>query len=1158
MDFLDSKNLCGQTLLRLISRGNAIIAELLRLADYVPPLFKRNFAPQSKYSMIILDFQYFKSAEWYDKRIEDSGDLQDLDEEFRENYLEILSRFYKAFESVFKYMGDLNRFLEDLEEGVFIQQTMESAMQDEDGKQLMCESLFLYGVMLLTIDEKFEGEVRERMLVSFNRYCASEVARTNIDDVCKLLRSTGYSAQAGAKRPLKYPDNYFARQHVPPTFVKMLISRLRSDDIYNQSREYPDPEHRSVALATQAAMLYVILYFAPEILHTEQAKMREIVDKHFPDNWVISVYMGMTVDLIEAWDPYRAAKTALNNTIDPMNVQIQALKHIQKVPLLEKQIKGLLKEGVLHREYVLDNVPKIIHIMREANVTIRWMMMHTHVSKATTSHKRSKVVYDNIDAQGFNPKQVFFLLLNTAQYEFVLKDMFAKMLGEKQAKWDALRSEGSDRMNELSDVFGGNTPLTRVKKNVNLQEYFAKLAKDIASLNFTNSTSAGRQIIQLNKALEEVQEFHQLESSLQIRQFLQETRLSLHQMLRTINIKEEVLITIEIVADLSYAWQIIDNYTAFMQYGIKMDPTLVIKLRATFLKLASALDLPLVRIGQAGSKDLVSVSQHYSEGLVSYVRKVLQIIPETMFEILFKIIRIQTTTMRELPTRLEKDKLKDFAQLDERAQVAKLTHSISVFTEGILSMKTTLMGVVKVDPKQLLEDGIRKELVRQVAGAFDRILVFGNGKGKQNGEELQRNLITLAGTMSGYKRSFEYIQDYVNIYGLKIWQEEVSRIVNYNVEQECNSFLRTIIHDWMSVYQSKSIPIPRFEPVDGSVNFIGRLAREMLRITDCSETSYNEQMCAWYDVRTQEEVMNSKICWQLQRGVGMFGLAGLDRFFSFMIVKQLQNFQKLYVRDIIRTPKMKELLKDLATHLAPISSTPDNLELYRYGIKNSEKISIGWRAAIMKVGQIQLIRRMISQDLNFQCQFDSKHLSGALSVLNSSLLNDIEEHYQNPLKPYPGEGSPLMSETSSYLECAGISNPLAKIYVTTKKQDYFPVVVFFFALSQLQRLQFNKTVESLLAKKQGENVDGPPFVVGLITLLKQFHSTHTHRFFAYMGQYIRAQIEINTDPKNKLLPNEAVTALLLVDLFCQYSKESRKSAQVFIPEYLFDQYRTQL
>lgn len=59
----------------------------------------------------------------------------------------------------------------------------------------------------------------------------------------------------------------------------------------------------------------------------------------------------------------------------------------------------------------------------------------------------------------------------------------------------------------------------------------------------------------------------------------------------------------------------------------------------------------------------------------------------------------------------------------------------------------------------------------------------------------------LGATMDGFHRSFEYIQDYVNIYGLKIWQEEVSHIINYNVEQECNNFLRTkvsksVLNSW--------------------------------------------------------------------------------------------------------------------------------------------------------------------------------------------------------------------------------------------------------------------------------------------------------------------------------------------------------------------------
>lgn len=64
-------------------------------------------------------------------------ELQDRDEEFRENHLEILTRFYKVFESIHKYVIDLNRFLEDLEEGIYIQQTLENVLFNEDGKQLL-------------------------------------------------------------------------------------------------------------------------------------------------------------------------------------------------------------------------------------------------------------------------------------------------------------------------------------------------------------------------------------------------------------------------------------------------------------------------------------------------------------------------------------------------------------------------------------------------------------------------------------------------------------------------------------------------------------------------------------------------------------------------------------------------------------------------------------------------------------------------------------------------------------------------------------------------------------------------------------------------------------------------------------------------------------
>ena len=43
--------------------------------------------------------------------------------------------------------------------------------------------------------------------------------------------------------------------------------------------------------------------------------------------------------------------------------------------------------------------------------------------------------------------------------------MFKKMLELKREKWVENQKEGTERMQELSDVFSGTKPLTRVEKN---------------------------------------------------------------------------------------------------------------------------------------------------------------------------------------------------------------------------------------------------------------------------------------------------------------------------------------------------------------------------------------------------------------------------------------------------------------------------------------------------------------------------------------------------------------------------------------------------------------------------------------------------------------------------------------------------------------------
>jgi len=72
--------------------------------------------------------------------------------------------------------------------------------------------------------------------------------------------------------------------------------------------------------------------------------MREIVDKHFPDNWVITYYLGFMVDLSLAWDRYKAAKNALANTIGISNIQEIYQRNLSQMETCFQELANYLTE----------------------------------------------------------------------------------------------------------------------------------------------------------------------------------------------------------------------------------------------------------------------------------------------------------------------------------------------------------------------------------------------------------------------------------------------------------------------------------------------------------------------------------------------------------------------------------------------------------------------------------------------------------------------------------------------------------------------------------------------------------------------------------------------------------------------------------------------
>jgi WASH complex subunit strumpellin len=173
-----------------------------------------------------------------------------------------------------------------------------------------------------------------------------------------------------------------------------------------------------------------------------------------------------------------------------------------------------------------------------------------------------------------------------------------------------------------------------------------------------------------------------------------------------------------------------------------------------------------------------------------------------------------------------------------------------------------MMGVIDLDPKEILVDGLRKELCRKLATMLDQEFIFTNSRGafydkdevNAKGMKVQDGMgafgdfgekfARLKDNFVGLKRAIEYIEDFLNVQGEKIWREELTKIINYHVDKEAVRLVNKRISANIDAIDQSYMP--EFEPVDElDATFMGRLLRQILR--SMNKGYYLDSMSTWYD-----------------------------------------------------------------------------------------------------------------------------------------------------------------------------------------------------------------------------------------------------------------------------------------------------------------------
>jgi len=555
--------LVNQELLKLIARGSAIICEILRLKDFIPEPYS-NPAEEKLYKDIIFDFSIFNvgKLDAFEQKLRTNQELFDKDEDFRENYIELIERFFSLFDSIYQYITDWKTLIEQVKTGKFVQHTIDTILSHKDIRPLFCESVFSAGVMLLLVDRLIPGPIREKLIVSYYRYKGQSTI-PNFQEIYKLFAQTGYvpptsfSNPKDETRPKKYPVDYFKRCNLYSSIIEKVVGTITGNDIYDQQLAYPTTnEYQTVAFSQQGSLLVVILFFCPETLEKDKRVMYDIVSKHFHDNVVISFYMGYTIDIYEYWKDFKEAFGSLEFNIKANTLKDQKNKNLEKIIDLDNKIKSYLNEGVMTEEYVLKNIENLLTIMRDSNVVLRWFILQRNI----TNKKFREIINE-----GLEDKNLIRLLLDLSQFEDLLKTMFQKLVFNKDEMWENDKNYCIQKLSELISYYSGNSAFNTTMKLENYSKYFEETSNKINELNSNNPNRAGVRIGKIKDRLNGIKSLDKISESANARENIRLINEKLDHMLLIVNVKKNYLISISKISDFSYAWISIHDYSKEMQ-----------------------------------------------------------------------------------------------------------------------------------------------------------------------------------------------------------------------------------------------------------------------------------------------------------------------------------------------------------------------------------------------------------------------------------------------------------------------------------------------------------------------------------------------------------------------------------------------------------------
>ncbi|KAJ3675838.1 hypothetical protein LUZ60_004880 [Juncus effusus] len=1084
-------------ILRLCARAEALVAELLLLYDRAPAkFFEARFGP------VLFDLRYFESPREFEARINASTELQTLEDELNDCCSTYTQRFFLLTNGVVQFHTDLNKYLIDLQEGLYIEYTLEGIIKSRFGFELLIELISKFGCILLLIEHLMQGPLREKLLIFYLRTHQS-FNFPNLDKILSLCRSNNLLSSLISKPSsvvinIQKTEDLFAKFPLPKQIIDTIItSCLKQDEI-----------------SKQGGFLYVLLNYSNNFLR-DGVFMREVIDRVFKENWVVPIFLHFSIDLFVSWENYKEAKEALVKCVSPQFIRNQCVYHCTKVKELIPELDSILSKGVLNKEYVLQNSQNILSFVKNCNLTLRWLLLHR-----MGNDKKARDIITSVCLLFHVDKEMLLqLILKVSKLEFEVKRLYNELLEQKEDLWNEKKRFVFESMVNLSQNHLGFLTSSIKFKSKGLNEWLENLSSEVNLLEYKNTGISDRSIFRIISVLKEIERLNQIQENVQIKNLISKAQESLHDLIKVLSLNKDFICDFSVITDIGCAWGFLPQLKQILQNKIKKDPSNLLLLPSFFLKFRSILTAPFLRIEQTKSSDLLCVSNYYSSKYSTKIFEILEIIPVILLETQYSEDALNAIVSQS--NRINKEDFENIFQIDAQLKQAREAANLCLISEGIMVISQTFDGIIHLDLKSWLEEKLGKEVSKRLENKLQSSLL----SVAQEQNDLEGSLNSLLKYITFQSQRLKFLQDIFYINGTHIWNKSFTSVLEKSALTE-----ETKIKE-----QAQGLQIHTSNPK----SFLGLLLQKIIKLTDPSKSMFIEPMLGWFDAEGNE-LVGLHFFALLESCVGPVGLTSLNSLLTKLIRIHLENTLNNINATLVS--RVSEEIQKLDELLGPPVAIPlVGLQLYNHLIN---MFGTTWKKLVDDlaiIGQMQLLLSLI----NFRLNSTSKCKAGILNSATDVLISTISHQKERIIKEIEEDSTRdlFFRELNQKRKMFGLICPFDNIYASKNAPVFLSRFMSLLSISQLPNYVLDFHLGTLTSRSKKALKDFSPLIIGIATLMRQFNPMYTTQYIQFMSQYTRTvgSSFVSNDESNKestVHTSEVQKAVFWLRYFCKYVRIS--------------------